>query len=98
MRTGAILAASGLILLAGCADFGVGYYGPGPEVNVAYDAWYDGHYGPIYDGYWSTHDGFIYRRSAKDKWRRGGDKHFSRANKKGFSHIQGQVHSTPPQT
>jgi hypothetical protein len=94
MRIRAILGAgAAAALLAGCVDYGVGYYGPGPAPNLAYDVWYDGHYGPIYDGYWASDGGgFIYRKGPHAGWRRGSAKHFRRDAKTGFSRVQGQVH------
>ncbi|EGD60946.1 hypothetical protein Y88_3450 [Novosphingobium nitrogenifigens DSM 19370] len=66
------------IPLAACADdyaYGGGVaYGPGP---YAYDGWYDGYYGPIYDGYWGSDNYFYYRRGAGDRaYMRGDRGHF----------------------
>jgi hypothetical protein len=92
----AILGASAAAsLLVGCVDYGVGYYGPGPAPRVSYDVWYDGRYGPIYDGYWSTDGTFIYRKGPYSGWRRGSAKHFRRDAKPRFSRVQGQVHDVP---
>ncbi len=66
--------------LAACAD-GYGYgggagYGPGP---YSYDGYYDGYYGPIYDGYWGSDNNFYYRHGAGDRGYTRGDRgHFSR--------------------
>lgn len=78
MRTWKIILAAPLLIgVAACADDGyVGvrsaYYDPYP-----YYGWYDGYYGPIYDGYWGT-DGFFYYRSGdRDRhFRRGDHEHF----------------------
>jgi hypothetical protein len=66
-KTLALLALSlSVTTLAACVDDGYGYgggvaYGPGP---YAYDGWYDGAYGPIYDGYWGSDNYFYYRHGA----------------------------------
>jgi len=86
----AALAVAGL--LAGCAG-GPGYYGGGPGVRVAvgYDGYYDGFYGPIYDGYWRG--GYFYWRDRDDHpFRRDDARHFRRRAAPGFQHIQGQRH------
>jgi hypothetical protein len=48
-------------------------------LSYPYNGWYDGYYGPIYDGYWGR-DGFFYYRSAPDAraFRRGDRNHFRR--------------------
>jgi hypothetical protein len=97
MKLGRILAtAAALVLVAGCVDYGVGYYGPGPTSNLAYDVYYDGHYGPFYDGYWSTDGKFYYRRGGSDRWRRGPGKHFRRDAAAGFNHLHGHTRLTTP--
>lgn len=82
---GATLAAG---LIGGCADTGYGYgadfYAGGP---YAYDGYYDGFYGPIYDGYWGD-DGFFYYRSGDHDrhYHRGDRAHFSREARSGNFH------------
>ena len=72
----ACLAASTLSLTA-CHD------GYGSRVAVGwssypYYGWYDGFYGPIYDGYW-VDSIFYFRRSPQDRaFRRGDPLHFRR--------------------
>lgn len=86
-------------LLAGCAGGpgyyagGPGYYGPGPGVDVAigYDGYYDGFYGPIYDGYWRG-NAFFWRDRDGGRWRRDDGRHFRREAATGFRHIQGERH------
>lgn len=73
------LATLAAVPLAGCADgyYGGGMaYGPGP---YAYDGYYDGAYGPIYDGYWGD-DGYFYYRNGPDAhgFHRGDRSHFAR--------------------
>jgi len=90
----AALAAAGA-LLAGCAS---GPYGPGPgpgvDVAVGYDGYYDGFYGPIYDGYWR--DGHFWWRDRVDHpFRRDNDGHFRIDAKDGFQHIHGEGHAHP---
>lgn len=94
MKVGQILGATAaLVLVAGCAggyyggsDFG--YYGPDTE----FDGYYDGAYGPIYDGYWGHGGAFYYRSSAGGTWNRGETAHFRRAAAPGFNHIHGTTH------
>jgi hypothetical protein len=69
--------------LSACATDGYGYsYGAssiGWDQPYAYDGWYDGHYGPIYDGYWGSDNYFYYRGSASDRgFRRADRDHFLR--------------------
>ncbi|MDE2435774.1 MAG: hypothetical protein KGM49_05900 [Sphingomonadales bacterium] len=81
MRRAMILTALALatVPLAGCAsDYGHGYNRP-----VAYSnyyprsyGWYDGYYGPIFDGYWGNGGYYYYRMHDRDRWRRDGDRHF----------------------
>jgi len=86
--------------LAGCADdyaYGGGVaYGPGP---YAYDGWYDGYYGPIYDGYWGSDNYFYYRRGGGDRaYIRGDGGHFRHDAPGGEHHYQPLRGSmTPPQ-
>lgn len=59
------LCAGSTLGLSACVSDG---YGPAYGVDVgwgtpyAYDAWYDGYYGPLYDGYWGDDGYFYYRR------------------------------------
>jgi hypothetical protein len=85
-----LVAGAAVMMMAGCADYGVGYYGPGPVAAVDYDGYYDGYYGPIYDGYWNG-GSFYYRTRAGGHWRKGGN-HFRRTESAGFNHIQGTAH------
>lgn len=68
--------------LSGCADdtYGVGYgYGYGPGAGWDYSGYYDGYYGPIYDGYWGDDGAFYYRNRDDDHhFHRGGGGHFFR--------------------
>ena len=73
-------------LLAGCASGD--YYGPGP-VAVGYDGYYDGYYGPVYDGYWRG-DHFWWRDAVGHRYRRDDAHHFSHENRTGFQHIHGE--------
>lgn len=76
MLVGLALAA---VPLAGCAeDYGYGgsygysaYYGPRGL------GWYDGYYGPVYDGYWGNGGAiYYYRMHERDRWRRDEGRHF----------------------
>ncbi len=80
------LAAAAPLALGGCAygygytgvDVGYGGYGyPGYGYGYdPYDVWYDGYYGPFYNGYWGT-DGFFYYQLYNDRhWYRGDRDHF----------------------
>ena len=78
-------------LLAGCASGPPYGPGPGPVVAVGYDGYYDGFYGPIYDGYWR--DGHFWWRDRDDHpYRRDDDNHFRRDAAAGFQHIHGEGH------
>ena len=75
---------AGALLLSGCMSDGYagGFgldYGPVYTENYAYNGWYDGAYGSIYDGYWGTDGVFYYRNSAQERnFRRGDGSHFRR--------------------
>jgi hypothetical protein len=88
-------ATAALVIVAGCADYGVGYYGPGPMADVEYDGYYDGAYGPIYDGYWGGNGGFYYRNSANDHYRPAGGSHFRHDAAPGYNHVHGTAHASP---
>ena len=75
------LLAAACLPLGACVD-GYAYgggpvaYGPGPYL---YDGWYDGYYGPVYDGYWGTDGYFYYRHGGGDRaYIRGDRGHFRR--------------------
>jgi hypothetical protein len=80
--------------LAACAGdygYGVADYGPGP---YSYDGYYDGYYGPIYDGYWGSDNHFYYRHGAGDRGYVRGDRgHFSRDMPQGGRNFQ-PLHGT----
>ena len=94
-----MFAGAAVVVLAGCADYGVGYYGGGgyygPVADVDYDGYYDGFYGPVYEGYWNNNV-FFYRNGDNDRWRRGDATHFRREAAPGFNHIQGHARAAPP--
>ena len=76
----ALVTAMAAAPLAGCAE-GYGYgggvaYGAGP---YTYDGYYDGAYGPVYDGYWGDDDYFYYRSGPNDT-------HFHRGDHNHFAH------------
>lgn len=69
------LVLAGLPLTA-CVEDG---YDDGLGGYYAYDGYYDGYYGPIYDGYWGSNGYFYYRRSEQDRhYRQGDHDHFRR--------------------
>lgn len=82
--------------LAACVDdgyggVGVASYGPGP---YSYDGWYDGYYGPIYDGYWGSDNYFYYRHGNGDRGYMRGDRgHFRRDTPQGQHNYQ-PLHGT----
>jgi len=88
-----LTASAAVVLLAGCASYGVGYYGAGPVADVEYDGYYDGAYGPIYDGYWGDNGAFFYRGSANGHYRRADATHFRRDAAPGFNHVHGTAHA-----
>jgi len=98
MKLGYILGATAaLALVAGCAD---GYYGSGPGADFAYygpdtefDGYYDGYYGPVYEGYWGNGGAFYYRNNAGGRWRQADAAHVRRDPAPGFNHIHGTVHA-----
>lgn len=83
--------------LGACADDG--YYRPAWGPRPWY-GWYDGFYGPIYDGYWGSDGFFWFRLNSGDRtWRRGDHDHFRRdaAQPPGnFHHFEGTM-QPPPQ-
>ncbi|HXU99154.1 MAG TPA: hypothetical protein VG166_01490 [Caulobacteraceae bacterium] len=95
-----MFAGAAALVIAGCADYGVGVYGPGPgpyygpTADLEYDGYYDGYYGPIYDGYWNS-GAFFYRTGDSDAWHRGDTTHFRREPAPGFNHIHGMAHASP---
>ena len=87
------------IPLAACAGgYGmqVGYDASTP---YEYDGWYDGSYGPIYDGYWGDDGYFYYRHNeGEGAYVRGDRDHFARQAPQGphnYQHVHGMT--TPRQ-
>lgn len=84
--------------LGACAtDYGDGRYGSayygGP---YSYTGYYDGFYGPIYDGYWGRDNYFYYRGGVGDRaYRRGDRTHFSRSAASGGNWQRMQGTMTP---
>jgi hypothetical protein len=89
------MAGAAVIVIAGCADYGVGVAYYGPPADVEYDGYYDGYYGPVYEGYWGDTGVFYYRSSDNDRWRQGDGRHFRRDAAPGFNHIHGMTHVAP---
>jgi hypothetical protein len=94
------MASAAVVLLAGCAaevgpDHVAVGVAVGPVADVDYDAYYDGFYGPIYDGYWGDDGVFIYQTSEGGHWVRGDATHFRREAANGFNHIHGTTHAAP---
>ena len=83
-----ICASAAAILLSGCAYDRPAYYAEGA---YPYPVYYDGYYGPIWDGYWGV-DGFFYFVDVHGhQFRRDDGHHFSREAAAGF-------HAVPPNT
>ena len=86
------LLAMASVPLAGCVD------GAGLQIDAsvpyAYDGWYDGSYGPIYDGYWGD-DGYFYYRHAEGEgaYVRGDRTHFMHQAPQGPHNYQ-PIHGT----
>ncbi|WP_338467703.1 hypothetical protein RXV95_03870 [Novosphingobium sp. ZN18A2] len=78
------------------SGYGGGYYPSGYGYGAyPYDGWYDGYYGPIYDGYWGN-DGYFYYRSSRDQrdYRRGDNHHFRRQHEgreRGYHEMRGTL-------
>jgi hypothetical protein len=81
----ATLAASALLALAGCVSPG------GPVYN---DGYYDGYYGPLYDGYWGDDNFFYYSGGAGRPFVRDEGGHFRRGAASGFTSFH-QAHMGP---
>ncbi len=81
-----LLGTCAVLMLAGCTTYGRAGGG------IAYDGYYDDHYGPIYDGYWGDGDVFYYRSSRHGRYVRDNDHHFRRDTSQGFH----QMHVTGP--
>jgi hypothetical protein len=73
------LAIAGMLLvLPACASDGHGFGGG------VYDAYYDGAYGPCYDGYWGDDGAFYYRGGPGRAFSRDGGGHFQHGPGAGF--------------
>jgi len=84
--------AAALALVAGCADYGMGY-GGGPGIDaVSYDGYYDDAYGPFYDGYWGSDGGYYYRRNAHEHFQRDTANHFRHEAGPGTHAVHGHPH------
>lgn len=69
-------------LTIACAMSGCVYAGPPNQPayvqgGVAYDGYYDGHYGAYSGGYWNN-DGYFYYRGSDNNYRRDDQRHFRR--------------------
>jgi hypothetical protein len=90
----ALLALASVPLAACAGGVGVGVYGPGP---YAYDGWYDGYYGPIYDGYWGDDGYFYYRHNeGEGAFVRGDNHHFAHQAPQGPHNFQSMHGMTAP--
>jgi len=92
VMTFALLAVASVPLAACAGGYGVGVgYASGP---YGYDGWYDGAYGPIYDGYWGD-DGYFYYRHGEGEgaFVRGDPGHFRHDAPSGPHNFQ-PIHGT----
>ncbi|SDD89775.1 hypothetical protein SAMN05444678_1342 [Sphingomonas sp. YR710] len=65
--------------LTACVEDGYGYGGVYMGSVYPYSGYYDGFYGPIYDGYWGSNGYFYYRLGEQDRaYKRGDRSHFYR--------------------
>jgi len=107
MKFLSILAAGAALAALSACNEGYGTeVGWGPS-GYAYDGWYDGYYGPVYEGYWGDDGGFWYRGNAGDHhWRRGDGTHFRRDqpmagvntpqhDARPFQHFGGTINTRP---
>ncbi|MBI1198805.1 MAG: hypothetical protein GC203_13170 [Phenylobacterium sp.] len=79
-----VIALGAVALLGGCAS-DMGYGGR----TRGYDAWYDGAYGPYYDGYWRG-DVFWYSPARGRPYVRDDGRHFRRDGGPGFHGVHGR--------
>ncbi len=87
-----LLALASMPLAACVGGYGMQVgYGAQP---YAYDGWYDGSYGPIYDGYWGTDNYFYYRHAeGEGAYVRGDRAHFAHQAPQGPHNYQA-IHGT----
>lgn len=89
--TFALLAVASVPLSACAGGVGLEVDAPGP---YAYDGWYDGYYGQVYDGYWGNDGYFYYRHSeGEGAYVRGDRNHFARQAPQGRNDYQA-IHGT----
>lgn len=90
--------AAAILSVSACAD---GIYSGGGDWGgpVAYDGWYDGYYGDVYDGYWGSDGAFYYRHGDNDRrYYRGNHNHFARGESTpggNYHHLQGAIQQQP---
>jgi len=87
-----------MVPLGGCVD----HYRGSAVVSWSsypYYGWYDGFYGPIYDGYWGTDSFFYFRLNPADRvFRRGDAMHFRREATPRFQRFEGDLRPPPQGT
>jgi hypothetical protein len=83
------------VALTGCVAYGPPgpgpgpyAYGPYPAEAVAYDGFYDGAYGPFYDGYWAR-DGYFYYSDRNHGFHRDFGGHFRHEGLSGYHPFHG---------
>jgi hypothetical protein len=76
------------LLLAGCAYEG-GYHHGYASMDVDYDGYYDGAYGPINDGYWGQDGVFYYSDGPGHPFRRDDAHHVRRDPTSGYQALHG---------
>jgi hypothetical protein len=83
-------------VLAGCSD-GYGYRS-GVAVSADYydTGYYDGYYGPFYDGYWANDGYFYYSPGTGRPFVRDRHRHFRHNAHRGFNQFHGHGTAHPP--
>ena len=89
-----IATAAAAVLLSGCA------YTPYPDTAYAVPAYYDGFYGPYWDGYWGADGVFFFYDVHDHHFHRDDGHHFRHDQAPGFAgiphrNVAGGVHGNP---
>lgn len=96
----ALCLATGIAAVTGCAggEQQRDHTSPMYSQGASYDAYYDNHYGPIYDGYWSGGNGgvFNYRTDPSQPFQQDTGGHFRTDPAPGYSEIRGQTQAPAP--
>ena len=77
-----------IVLTVGSAHASPGAIGPSRMI-VGQDAWYDDHYGPFYNGYWTAAGEFYFSTGPGRPFARDDGRHFRRVTAAGFRPVEG---------